>query len=308
MRIIELSPQEMRPVTQFQSSGAASTLLAVGEGATRIHGLHFDPAGQTGVHPAGSAQLFLVVQGRGWVMGGDGRRVDVAAGQAALFERGEHHAKGSETGMIAVMVQVDTLDCRGPDLRPASDGRSTLELRTARLLLRPFIPSDATTFAAYRSDPEVARHQGWEAPFSVEQAEAFIAGLEQVVPGTPGAWYQLAICLRDTGEQTGDCAFRVLADEPEQGEIGFTLARAHQGHGYVTEAVGSLLGYLFGTLRLHRVHAICDVENPASARVLERLGFRREGQGLENTWFKGHWSSEYLYAILDREWDSRVER
>jgi aminoglycoside 6'-N-acetyltransferase len=129
--------------------------------------------------------------------------------------------------------------------------------------------------------------------------------MEQVVPGTPGAWYQLATCLRDTGEQVGDCAFRVLPDEPKQGEIGFTLARPYQGRGYATEAVGGLLGHLFGALELHRVRAICDVENPASARVLERLGFRREGQFRENTWFKGRWSSEYLYAMLGSEWGSR---
>jgi RimJ/RimL family protein N-acetyltransferase len=308
MRIIEFSPQMMQPITQFQSTGAASTLLAVGAGETRVHGVRFEPAGQMGSHPTGSAQLFLIVRGDGWVMGGDGRRVNVATGQGAFFERGEQHAKGSDRGMVALMVQVDTLDCCGPELCPAPDDRPALRLQTPRLFLRPFTPSDATVFALYRSDPEVARYQGWDTPFDVAQAQAFIAGLEQVVPGTPGAWYQLAICLRDTGDQIGDCAFRVLADDPRQGEVGFTLARPYQGHGYATEAVGGLLGHLFGVFQLHRVHAICDVENPASARVLERLGFRREGECLENAWFKGHWSSEYLYAILGREWSSRVDR
>jgi len=306
MRIIEFSLRKLEPITQFQSTGAAGAILAIGEGNTRVHYLRFEPAGQIGEHLTGFAQMFLIIQGKGWVMAGDGRRVDLAAGQGAFFERGERHAKGSDTGMTALMVQVDTLDSVGPEFRPAPDPPRALELRTIRLLLRPFVPSDATTFALYRSDPEVARYQGWEAPFSVPQAQAFIAGLEHVVPGTPGAWYQLAICLRDTGEQVGDCAFRVLSDEPKQAEIGFTLARPHQGHGYATEAVGELLVHLFGTLQLHRVRAICDVENPASARVLERLGFRREGQFIENAWFKGHWSSEYLYAILGREWSAKA--
>ena len=306
MRIIEFSPQEMQPITQFQSSGAASTILAAGEGNSRVHGLCFEPGGQIGGHPTGLAQLFLIVRGGGWAVGRDGRRVDLTAGQCVFFERGEQHAKGSDTGMTALMVQVDTLDCCGPEFRPPPDRGSLLELCTARLFLRPFVPSDARTFAGYRSDPEVARYQGWEAPFTVPQAQAFIAGMEQVVPGAPGAWYQLAICLRETGEQVGDCAFRVLPDEPRQAEIGFTLARSHQRHGFATEAVGGLLVHLFGTLQLHRVRAICDVENAASARVLERLGFRREGQFRENTWFKGEWSSEYLYAILGREWGSIV--
>jgi RimJ/RimL family protein N-acetyltransferase len=54
------------------------------------------------------------------------------------------------------------------------------------------------------------------------------------------------------------------------------------------------------------VRAICDVENPASARVLERVGFRREGQFIENAWFKGRWSSEFLFAILGREWGAKA--
>jgi RimJ/RimL family protein N-acetyltransferase len=53
---------------------------------------------------------------------------------------------------------------------------------------------------------------------------------------------------------------------------------------------------------LHRIIAICDVENQASVRLLERLGMRREGHYIENYWFKGKWASEYLYAILADEW------
>jgi RimJ/RimL family protein N-acetyltransferase/quercetin dioxygenase-like cupin family protein len=339
MRIFEFSTRTMESITQYQSTGAASVVLAAGAGDARIHSLRFEPGGQIGEHPTGSAQLFLVVQGSGWVMDGAGHRVNLTAGQGAFFERREQHSKGSDAGMTALMVQVDTLECLRPDLRPEPGSRPTLEsrdseprpapddqprlechgpelrpgpvdppaleLRTPRLHLRPFVASDAITLAGYRSDPEVARYQGWEAPYGIEQAEAFVASMARVVPGTPGAWYQLAVCLRESGEPVGDVAFRVLTDEPAQAEIGYTLARPHQGCGYATEAVRGLLDHLFGTLQLHRVRAICDLENPASARVLERLGFRREGQFRENTWFKGHWGGEYLYAILSSEWQSR---
>jgi RimJ/RimL family protein N-acetyltransferase len=69
--------------------------------------------------------------------------------------------------------------------------------------------------------------------------------------------------------------------------------------------VSCLLGYLFGELHLHRVSAICDAENLASARLLERVGMRREGHFIENIWFKGAWGSEYSYAILQSEWSER---
>ena len=177
-----------------------------------------------------------------------------------------------------------------------------LPLDTPRLLLRPLVMDDAVTFSRYRSDPEVARYQGWTAPYSIDQAQAFIAGLTEVRPGTPGAWYQLAIERKADGVMVGDCAFVVLARDPRQAEIGFTLARECQGHGYATEAVRRLLESLFGELGLHRVRANCDPDNPASARVLTRVGMRCEGRFVESLWFKGQWVGEDWFAILDREW------
>jgi len=180
-----------------------------------------------------------------------------------------------------------------------------LMLETPRLILRPFQDSDLETFAAYRSDPEVARYQGWEAPYSVEKAAEFIAEMRQKQPAIQGEWYQLAIELKHGIRLMGDCAFHLLAHDPRQAEIGFTLARQHQGHGYATEAVTCLLDHLFRDLDLHRVIASCDVDNHASACLMERVGMRREGHFLENIWFKGAWGSEYLYALLQKEWTLR---
>jgi aminoglycoside 6'-N-acetyltransferase len=175
------------------------------------------------------------------------------------------------------------------------------------LLLRPFDNGDLEPFVAYRSDPEVARYQGWDAPYSEEQARLFLDDMKKRKPGLPGWWYQIAIELRQSGALIGDCAFCVLADYPQQAEIGFTLAQAYQGRGYAAEAVTRLLDYLFGDLKLHRVRAVCDVENMASSRLLERLGMRREAHFVQNTWFKGRWSSEYWYAILREEWAARQQ-
>jgi len=100
----------------------------------------------------------------------------------------------------------------------------------------------------------------------------------------------------------GDCAFQVRADDERQAQIGFTLSPTSQKQGYATEAVTGLLNVLFGKMRLHRVTATCDVENEASVRLLERIGMRREARFLESVWFKGAWGSEYVYAVLDKEW------
>lgn len=178
-------------------------------------------------------------------------------------------------------------------------------LETDRLLLRPFRDSDLETFVAYRSDSEVARYQGWQAPYRFEKGIEFIAGLKMSQPGRPGEWYQLALELKGQQRMIGDCGFCISTEDSQQAEIGFTLARAFQGQGYATEAVTCLLGYLFDGLQLHRVHANCDVENINSARLLERVGMRREGHSIQSLWFKGRWSSEYWYAILQAEWSAK---
>jgi RimJ/RimL family protein N-acetyltransferase len=179
----------------------------------------------------------------------------------------------------------------------------SFSIETNRLLLRPFRLADAETLAAYRSDPLVAAYQSWDTPYRLEQATALIHELAEVQPGIPGAWFQIAIEERASGALLGDCVFCVLAEEPHQAEIGYTLARQHQGAGYASEAVRALLGYLFGTLGLHRVRAICDERNRASQRLLERLGMRREAHFVEYVWHKGEWASDYWYAMLRREWE-----
>ena len=105
--------------------------------------------------------------------------------------------------------------------------------------------------------------------------------MRHIIPGLPGEWYQVAIERKEDGALLGDCAFSVLAEDNHQAEIGFTLARQYQGKGYATEAVGRLLEHLFDDLGLHRVRAVCDVEIQPSARLMERLGMRREGWMLE---------------------------
>lgn len=179
------------------------------------------------------------------------------------------------------------------------------QLLTGRLVLRRFQEADLEPLLAYRNDPEVARYQSWTS-FSREEAEAFLASQKGVEPGTPGEWIQIAMERREAPGLIGDCAVKILAEDPRQAEIGFTLSGDWQGHGYGAEAVAALLGYLFETLGLHRVFAITDAENAAAATLLERVGMRREGHLLENVWFKGSWGSEFLYALLEREWLARA--
>ena len=174
-------------------------------------------------------------------------------------------------------------------------------IESERLILRRFRDSDLAPFVAYRNDPEVARYQSWDS-IDEREARAFVREMGSAQPGVPGEWFQFAIESKETGGLIGDCALQVDGQEPYRAEIGFTLAREHQGRGFASEAVSRLLDYAFGVLGLHRVVAIADCRNESSWTLLERIGMRREGHFLDSVWFKGEWSDEYLYAVLKDEW------
>src|SRR5262249_52427236 len=101
-----------------------------------------------------------------------------------------------------------------------------------RLVLRRFTLADLTPFVAYRSDPDVARYQSWEATYSRAEGERVNSELLSQHPDTAGAWFQFAMVLRRTGELIGDCASGTDVTDPRLAEIGFTLRPEFQGCGY----------------------------------------------------------------------------
>lgn len=178
-------------------------------------------------------------------------------------------------------------------------------IRTDRLILRRFSVDDVESFAAYRSDPVVARYQSWDPPFTQAQAQDFVDALATTSPDTPGMWFQLAVVEASSGAHIGDLAALVDEADPRLATIGFTIARSAQGNGYATEAATGLLDYLFVARHKHRVAADCDIRNAPSIAVLERLGMRREAHHRESAWWKGEWTDELVYATLAEEWTSR---
>ncbi|MGX6603605.1 GNAT family N-acetyltransferase [Micromonosporaceae bacterium Da 78-11] len=176
-------------------------------------------------------------------------------------------------------------------------------LETPRLILRRFRPADAPVLAGYRSDPEVARYQSWDAPFPLLRAQTAVANFIASDPDKPG-WFQWAVERTEDRTLIGDVAVR-LHDNLMQAEIGFTLATAYQGKGFATEAVSAVLDRLFRLQGLHKVTGECDARNTASAGLLERLGFTREGLLRQQTFIKNEWTDDLLYGLLAPEWLTR---
>ena len=170
-------------------------------------------------------------------------------------------------------------------------------------MLRRFRPADVAVFAAYRSDPEVARYQSWEAPFPVARAQLAVANFAASDPDQPGH-FQYAVELAATKALIGDVYVR-LHDNRKQAEVGFTLDRAYQGKGFASEAVTAVLDRLFLVQGVLKVTGECDARNVRSAALLERLGFTREGFLRQQTWIKGEWTDDLIYGLLAREWITR---
>lgn len=184
--------------------------------------------------------------------------------------------------------------------------RPEFPLLTQRLVMRPFEDGDFAAMYAMQSDPQVARFLYWDA----RSPDEVRAQLERIKPMTrlddECDSLRLAAVRRDTGELVGDYSLRLDSREHRQGEIGFITHPAHQGQGFATEGSLLLLRLGFEELGLHRIFGTCDARNTASARVMERLGMRREAHFRENEIFKGEWGDEFTYAMLASEWASRA--
>ncbi|MBA3311258.1 MAG: GNAT family N-acetyltransferase [Nocardioidaceae bacterium] len=175
-----------------------------------------------------------------------------------------------------------------------------LPIRTPRLTVRMMTSDDAEVLAAYRNEPEVAKHQLWDLPYPVEEARRMLAGQRADEQLEPGGKYQLAIEV--DGVLVGD----VFTDVGETGgtaEIGYTLATAHQGHGYATEAAGAVVAALYDRIGCVRVYGELDPENVASQRVLERIGLIYEGVTKQSFLWRGEWTDNMSYAATRADYD-----
>jgi len=174
-------------------------------------------------------------------------------------------------------------------------------LETERLTLRPLEERDWEAFAAIQADPETARWLYNEPRVGAEARAHFDRKRAGSALAAEDDWLSCAAADRASGALVGDVSFHWVSAEHRTGEIGFVFSAGHRGKGYATEAAAAVLDWAFAA-GFHRVIGRTEPRNTPSARVLEKLGMRREAHFLENEWVKGEWQSELVYAILEREW------
>jgi len=180
-----------------------------------------------------------------------------------------------------------------------------LPLRTTRLELRPLRNPDVTALFAIHSDPQAMRY--WDATIwtSDERGRAMIA---RDLAAANRDYLRVGIAPAGGGEIVGTCALWRIDAQCRRAEIGYILHPELWGRGYMREALSALLGYAFRELDLNRIEADTDPRNERSTRLLEALGFAREGLFRERCIVDGEVSDAAMYGLLRREWSPRSAR
>jgi len=181
-----------------------------------------------------------------------------------------------------------------PDLKPVT-------LESARLTLRWMTEDDVEGHYAVFSDPVVARYWSSEPWTDIEQARQGIAAT--MAAYADGSGLRFGIVLRETGELIGNVSLHHFFEQNRRCEIGYALASKYWGQGYATEALRAAIQHGFDALNLNRIEADIDPRNIGSGRVLEKLGFRKEGFMPERWIVFGEFADTVNYGLLRRYWD-----
>jgi RimJ/RimL family protein N-acetyltransferase len=176
-------------------------------------------------------------------------------------------------------------------------------IRTKRLLIRPFREDDIDGFLERRNDPDVARYQDWELPYSRERAERVVEQVVGLAGPEEGEWWMAIVCDPDSEEVFGDVGAE-LSWLGRTAEVGYTFAKEHWGRGYAVEAVEALVEHLFDVVGVTRVFGMLHPDNPASALVLERTGFLFEGHTRSSFWVGDELSDDWIYGMTRPDWET----
>lgn len=172
-------------------------------------------------------------------------------------------------------------------------------IATSRLLLRPFAVDDWKSLNSLLADEDAMQHMHFR--FWSEGGRR--AWFNEVVANTTDS-FEWVIEHKGAGEVVGWFGIGT-SDSPATARdisFGYALMRTHWGHGYMTEAMKAVFAYQFEVLEVPQLNAVCGVDNPASARVMEKCGMRRVHTD-EGADFEGNWAHRHHYAITRAEYD-----
>lgn len=180
------------------------------------------------------------------------------------------------------------------------ESRKLPTIDASRIKLRHLEESDIDDLFDIFSDQEAMLY--WSSPPFAERSEAAKLLLEIHKNLEKKQLFQWGIALRETDKIIGTSTLFHLDMRNRRAEIGYALNRNYWKQGFVNEALKALFKFAFDELNLHRIEADVDPNNAASIRVLEKLGFQKEGF-LRERWFVGGKTFDsFFYGLLRSEW------
>lgn len=184
--------------------------------------------------------------------------------------------------------------------------QGTAFLHTGRLLLRPYRDGDAEAmYLNWASDERVCRHLTWPPHESLAFTRRLVE--DWTASAMNDHFYHWGITLED--QLIGDISVVRWSEQHQFAEIGYCLGYAWWGQGFMTEALASVIHYLFDTVGFHRVSLAHDTCNPASGRVMQKAGLQYEGtqwQALKRQ--DGTWADLALYSAINSPWQEAQRR
>jgi ribosomal-protein-alanine N-acetyltransferase len=179
-------------------------------------------------------------------------------------------------------------------------------LETERLLLRPVTPDDAQAVFDYASNPNVTRFTLFETHQSIEDSRWFVIdhARSRYACKEPDPF---AITLKAEPDRMIGALGAHWASQPNGTfEMGYAIAEPYWGRGLVVEAATAVIRYVFTEYAVERLQARVFVGNDSSERVLQKLGFTREGVFRSLIFRRGAWHDLVIYSLLRNEWEGRT--
>jgi ribosomal-protein-alanine N-acetyltransferase len=175
-----------------------------------------------------------------------------------------------------------------------------MELLTPRITLREFRESDFALFRELEAYPETYRFES--AHPDTAQTRAYLEKAQSDVLQTPRTRYRFAVSIRPADEVRGRVTLSLMNAFIREWEIGWAIHPDEWGKGFAVESSRRLLDFAFSDLCAHRVVAFSHAQNTASLRVMKKLGMQQDGHLRETRLWRGSWSDEVIFSILEREW------
>lgn len=188
------------------------------------------------------------------------------------------------------------------------DFASMPRFETDRLVVRQIRPdSDVDALFELFADPEVARYTDTGPFTSLDEASEVIDWIDGIFASRQGMRWALA--LRDDADTLiGTAGYNQWHRWNNSAELGYDLAQRYWGQGLMVEALAPILDFGFIQMALNRIEADVTVGNEGSIRVLNKLGFHREGLLRQRGFWKGSYHDVWLFSLLKNETDKRLER